>query len=331
MKTYAKYLNHKLIDGEDLTLQDKEGLIQLYQANLSLKNALQKITSQMNGNYSFTELDNAKSNDILLDTLGELENLSVQYPELIYDGPFSDGLLDRKVKGINGEEVTFDEAKKVFAKIFNDYSIDNISSAGETNASIECYNIQGEIDGDILFAQISKKGAKLVMFSYAGSCTNTVVNEETAIENAQAFIEKMQIKNMQEVWLNLTGNVYTINFAGNENGTIIYPDMIKVRVCAETGKVIGLEATEYFTNHTERTLGVPTISKETAKQKLIDGFNVMGVRKAIVPIGTNGEKLCYEIYGEVGEQTYYVYIDAESGRQVQMFKVVSGTEGEFLM
>lgn len=328
---YSKYLNNKLIDGERLTNSDREGLMQLYQANLSLKQALQKVESEMGGDYSFTALDNAKNDDLLLSTLDELENLSVQYPELIYDGPFSDGLLERKVKGISGEEISFDEAKEVFARAFNGYSFSKIEDVGETNAVINCYNIQGETDGELLFAQISKIGGNLIMFSYAGDCNNTVVSEEQAIENGQAFLEKLQIKNMQEVWINLTNNVYTINFAGESNGVIIYPDMIKVRVCAETGKVIGFEASEYYTNHTERNIPSPTISKETAKQKLIDNFVVKGIRKALVPIGTESERLCYEFYGEVNGQTYYAYIDAINGRQVQMFKVVEGTEGQFLM
>ena len=328
---YAKYLNNKLIDGQALSQQDRENLVALYEANLTLKGALQKITSDMGGDYSFMELDKANSDDVLLSTLGDLENLSVQYPELIYDGPFSDGLLDREVKGIKGKEITFDEAKESFIKAFNDYSFSTIESAGETNASIECYNVQGQTDGDILFAQISKIGGNLIMFSYAGSCQSTVIGEETAIENALAFIEKLQIENMQEVWINLANNVYTINFATRQGDVVIYPDMIKVKVCAETGKVIGFEATEYYTNHTQRAIATPSITKEMARQKLIDGFNAKGVRKALVPIGEKAEKLCYEFYGEVDNQTYYIYIDANNGKQVQMFKVVEGTEGTFLM
>ena len=328
---YAKYLNNKLIDGRGLTQTDRENLLALYEANLSLKKALQQITSQMGSDYSFMDLDKATSGDILLDTLGELENLSVQYPELIYDGPFSDGLTDRTVKGISGNEISFDTAKEVFVKTFSDYSFSSIESAGETSASIDCYNVQGETDGELLFAQISKIGGKLVMFSYAGSCNSTVISQEQAIENAMAFIKKMQINDMQEVWLNLANNVYTINFVSENNGTIIYPDMIKVRVCAETGKVIGLEATEYYTNHHARTISSSNISTEQAKQKLLDSFSVKAVRKALVPIGETSEKLCYEFYGEISGQTYYVYIDALSGKQVQMFKVVEGTEGTFLM
>ena len=60
-------------------------------------------------------------------------------------------------------------------------------------------------------------------------------------------------------------------------------------------------------------------------------MQIKGSRLAVVPVGSSSEKLCYEFFGEVDGQTYYVYIDAINGRQVQMFKVVESTEGTLLM
>ena len=55
------------------------------------------------------------------------------------------------------------------------------------------------------------------------------------------------------------------------------------------------------------------------------------MRLAVVPIGNTSEKLCYEFAGEYDNSTFYVYIDAKSGKQVEMFKVIESTEGELLM
>ena len=60
-------------------------------------------------------------------------------------------------------------------------------------------------------------------------------------------------------------------------------------------------------------------------------MEVNSIRLALVPIGTSAEKLCYEFAGEFDGSTYYVYIDAKSGRQVEMFKVIESTEGTLLM
>jgi len=54
-------------------------------------------------------------------------------------------------------------------------------------------------------------------------------------------------------------------------------------------------------------------------------------RLVVVPIGNSSEKLCYEFSGEIEESVYYVYIDAKTGRQVEMFKVIESTEGQLLI
>ena len=60
-------------------------------------------------------------------------------------------------------------------------------------------------------------------------------------------------------------------------------------------------------------------------------IDISSSRICIVPIGTKAEKLCYEFSGDYNGSTYYVYIDAISGRQVEMFKVIESTEGQLLM
>jgi germination protein YpeB len=196
---------------------------------------------------------------------------------------------------------------------------------------IPCYNVQGESKGEILYGQISKVEGKVIMFSYAGSCMSVNCSDDDAVESAQKFLQELKIDNMKPVWINLSNNVYTINFAGEQDGVIIYGDLIKVRVCAETCKVIGIEAKSYYTNHTERVIANATLTESSAQEKVFEGINVKTCRLALVPIGLKSEKLCYEFSGEKDGETYYVYIDAQNGRQVEMFKVIKSTEGTLLM
>ena len=328
---YSKYLVKKLINGENLTNVDKQNLENLYSANLELKNALQEMMKNVGEDYSFASLEKARSGDAIIQGFTKLQNLSVAYPELIYDGPFSDGQDQRVIKGLSNTEVTFEQAKENFLKIFKGYDFEDVEDSGMTNGDIVCYNITATLDGNVLFAQMSKNDGKLIMFSYAGSCDSVIVDEQTAIENAEQFLSDMGLTDMQEVWMNISNNVYTFNFAKTQNGVVLYPDLVKVRVCAETGKVIGIEAKTYYTNHTSRKIGSPTISKSQARQKVLDSMQIKASRLAVVPYGNASEKLCYEFYGELDGQTYYVYIDATNGWQVEMFKVVSGTEGMYLM
>ena len=329
---YAKYLNNKLIQGETLSAADMEGLINLYHANKTLKDALQKTVSKMGVDYSFSSLIEGGEGDIVISNFNELQNLSVQYPELIYDGPFSDGQENREIKGLSGDVISAEQAREEFSRLFGNYGLENVKNVGEVSGSIEAYNVQGEKDGEILFAQITKTGGKLLMYSYSGSCMDVKIDDEKAIVACNEFLSMLGIEGMKPVWINLANNLYTVNLAYTMGETVVYPDLIKIRVCAETGMVIGFEAKSYYTNHVERQIEEPLLSEAKAEENLSANIEVENVRLVIVPVGEKTEKLCYEFSGTFDGSTYYVYIDASSGRQVEMFIVIeSSTEGTLLI
>lgn len=328
---FSKYLNNKIISGKRLSDGDIESLNALYKANRTFKETLQKMVSEMGTDYSFSTLMDGGDGNLVISNFNELQNLSVEYPELIYDGPFSDGLDSKEIKGLDGEEISKERANDIFAALFGRFGLGDVESAGETSAGIACYNVQSVIDGELLYAQISKKGGKLIMFSYAGECNGVNHDGATAVETAENFLKTLEIENMKAVWINLSNNVYTINFAYETDGVIVYSDLIKVRVCADTNTVLGFEATGYYTNHTERLISAPVLSKEKAMNKVSSNIAIESARLALVPVGTSSEKLCYEFSGEYDGSTYYVYIDAANGKQVEMFKVIESTEGELLM
>ncbi|MBP5466510.1 MAG: germination protein YpeB, partial [Clostridia bacterium] len=317
--------------GEELSATDYENLKNLYNANAALKTALLSAMRGMNGDYDFSEMGKAFEGNALLSNFDRLQELSVEYPELIYDGPFSDGRDAREIKGLSGEKITSREAEEIFIGCFSEYSPKNVQSVGKSTGSIAAFCVQAEIKGETAYAQISEIGGKLIMYAYAGSCGAVNYERYYLTEKALDFLEKSGMENMRAVWVNLNNNVYTINFAPEISGAIIYPDLVKVRLCAETGMIIGLEATGYYTNHTERAIATPILSASQARAKVSDDIATETVRLAVVPVGDSAEKLCYEFSGDLNGETYYVYIDVFDGRQVEMFKVIESEEGSLLM
>ncbi len=327
---FAKYLNKKLANGESLLDSDLNALKRLYEANASLKDTLYKSMSNMDEDFSFASMEDDGDN-ILLQNLNELQNLSVEYPELIYDGPFSDGLDKKEIKGLKNTPVTQADAKDKFIRIFASYGVTDVTLEGESQGVIECYNVSGTVKEENLYAEFSKMGGELIMFDYQGSCGEVNYMEDSAREKAEEFLASLGLKNMKAVWSNLGDNVYTFNFAFEQDEVVVYSDLIKVRVCAETNMVIGLEASTYYTNHTERVISTPKISEKEAKENVLEGLEIQNERIALIPIGNSSEKLCYEFEGEMNGETFYVYIDALNGRQVEMFKVIQSSDGSLLM
>ncbi len=328
---YAKYVNKKIIDGKDVTENDREGLQRLYTANKDFKKSLERTINKMGSDFSFTTVMEGGAGNLIISNFNELQNLSVEYPELIYDGPFSDGQNQKSVKGLPSNEITAQDALEMFKLAFARCGVTDFEIVGQTTGDVECYNVQGKVKDDLIFAQYTKKGGKMIMFSFAGSCASVKYSQEDAIETGLEFLKSQGIENMRPVWTNLAGNVYTINFAYCQKDTVIYPDLIKIRVCAETDTVIGLEAKSYYSNHTEREINRPLLTKEQAQESVFGGMEINAVRLVLVPVGESEERLCYEFYGKFDDSDYYVYIDGENGRQVEMFKVVKGTEGDFLL
>lgn len=328
---YAKYLNKKIAEGQSLTEEDTANLVRLYKANAQIKTVLGRIAENMGDDYSFSSLADGESGDIIISNMNELQNLSVEYPELIYDGPFSDGQDRYEVKGIGGDEISKEQAEERFKKIFAGYALSDVRAEGYTEGVIRCINVSATADEEILFAQFSEKGGKLIMFSYAGSCNSVEIDEDVAAERAVEFAAGLGIHGMKPVWINRSNNVYTVNLAYEQDGVIVYSDLIKVRVCAQTSKVIGMEATSYYTNHTERVIESPVISKKQAQNKVSGEIDIITARLALIPVGERSERLCYEFSGTYEGSVYYVYIDAFTGRQQEMFKVIKSAEGQLLM
>ncbi len=59
---------------------------------------------------TFAQLLSA-NNQQFEDILSGINNGSIEYPSLIYDGPFSDGVIQREAKGVTGEEISADQGK----------------------------------------------------------------------------------------------------------------------------------------------------------------------------------------------------------------------------
>lgn len=329
---FSKYLLKKIAKGERPSEQDRQTLKAIYEANRELKNALSEAREKMDGNYSFSSLFSSGKGDVLVSRLNELQNVSVDYPELIYDGPFSDGKEGGEVKGLNYPEITEEAAEKIFTEIFVGYDMESVKNLGEITGQIPCYSFSGKVKGGDLYASITKKGGKLLEFAYAGDCKEVKFNDEYAENKAIEFLNSLGISDVKPVWISLSSdNVYTVNVAAVKDGVILYPDLIKVRVCAYSGMVIGSEATEYYKNHYDREGFSSVISESQAKSFVSEEISVKNSRLTLIPYGQKEERLCYEFCGEYDGDTYFVYIDAENGREDEIFRVIDTTDGALLI
>jgi germination protein YpeB len=147
----------------------------------------------------------------------------------------------------------------------------------------------------------------------------------------EKFLEKLGYSNMVCVWAYSSESTQYLNYAYEQDGVICYPDEIKVKVCRERGVVSGLDADGYYMSHKERDFEQPKYNLEQAYEKIVGKMDIRSSDLTLIPTGGGNEKLAYEFIGDYNGSTYYVYLDANTLKQTDIFKVVETKQGRLLI
>lgn len=327
----AQSMLYSVASGKKLTDSQIATIEHMYKTNLQLKQSINELTANCTGKEMLKAMRGKKDN-LMLVSFGEMENNVVETPKEIHDGPFAENIKKVSAKNLAGlEEITCAQAEKLAAKYFESYKVSDVKCTGEVTAeSLTCYNVTMQTKDGEMSAQLSKQGGKVVEFNSYKDCNDKNFSVERCVDIAQDFLKALGFKNMKAVWTSENGTTCNLNFAYEQNGVVIYPDMVKVKVCEERGIVTGMEGLAYVLNHTQRELGSAKISKSDAKAVLNGGFEAEGSRLCLIPID-GGEVLCYEFYGAYGGNDYYIYVDAATGNEVEVFTVIGTAQGKALM
>ena len=183
-----------------------------------------------------------------------------EVPSLIYDGPFSEHLEGRSPKMLEGRtEVAQDEARLAAAR-FLDLRPEIFALAATTEGSLPSYTFTAVVDGGELSVQVARQGGLVVEVLNSRSPGAPVLSRDEALEQAKAFLEQRGYPDMRETYFIEQGGALTINFAALQDGVLCYPDLVKVSIALDTGKITGFESMGYLMNHTARELPAPAVS-----------------------------------------------------------------------
>lgn len=330
---YTQSLSEKLDKGQSLTQTEISTLENIKQAFTDLKDKINKLSTEIyNGNIykESSKLDGDYNNFTL--SLQNVKAGDVDYPTMIYDGPFSDSTMNRKIKNLNESKVSVEVAQQKLSNLFKNVANSNTEYLGVTNGKFETYDFElSTNDNQIMYVQVSQNGAKLLTMSCSDINDSQNYTKEQAIGIAIDFTKQAGIKNMVCVWSDVVSNDAYINLAPMLNNVILYPDLIKVKVDLSNGAVVGYEATSYYTNHTQRNIESATITQEQAQTVVPKTYVIKETRKCLAPLEYNKEILCYELICTKNGETYYIYVNAQTNELENILKTVETDNGNLLM
>lgn len=330
MGGYAYSLLTKVNNGEKFSEYDYEKIEELHSASLTLMAEYNQYISTLSFDYRIID-DVDFSSDSSGYNAGFTDSTASKVPTLIYDGPFSDSVLNKEIKGLDDVEISKDEAEKIIVDKMGWLGINKLTYINETSGDFYTYNFTVELKSLVMYVQVTKMGGVIVDITGYGSGGSNNLDTNRAISLAEDFATKLGYEQVKQVWYAENGNLVYVNLAPIVNGVIYYPDLVKVKVDKTLGQVVALEGKNYCYNHVSRQVGNINLTFEQAQNKLSKGLTVTERNFAIIPNKFVGETLTYEFICSWKDYVYYIYIDVETGEEVNVLRVVKTTMGDLII
>ena len=328
---YSLVLARNVVRGGSISDEERKNLATLSKVAQNLSNSLDEAKTMYNGAENWADnIENALKGS---EKVGEIENSITEaeeslsdYPTLIYDGPFSDHILDKESELLkNSKEISREEAREIAAAtvgLDSDKLLNNPDEEGKIRAFVFGFE-----NGVIA---VTKQGGYVLYFRNNREIQSSEPDYEKAVRLAKKYVESLNMGNFKTSYYFADEGMCVINFAYVQGDTVCYPDLIKVGVAMDTGEIVFYEAAGYIMNHKARTLKVPENTSEKATNVISSHLKVKQIGLAIIPSGGENELYCYELLcvGENNEEIL-VYVNTETLYEEQIL-ILLKTDGGVL-
>ncbi|NLG89321.1 MAG: germination protein YpeB [Clostridiaceae bacterium] len=341
---FSLSLDKQNINGRQMNEEQYKTLEKLHGYSVSLLDGLNNLQGAISeGRIKWNELANKgteffekKNQSLAGQMLSDIDNSFQEFPTLIYDGPFSDHMTSLKPKNLTGNEIDVEQAKQKIKEFFGNDKVASVEHVGDiTTDTLPAYNMKVTFkdrpEEEFATADISKKGGHVIWMLYNRETGQETIDVNKAKQIGLQFLKEHGYSSMKDTYYMKEDSVATINYAYQQDGVIIYPDLVKVKIALDTGEIVGFESKGYIMNHTERQLVPPTLTEEQARARVNGNVDVKSVGLAVIPTKFGTELFCYEIKGKLNDKDFLVYINAATGKEEQVLIIIDTENGILTM
>lgn len=277
-----------------------------YKAMRNLESYSRKLTSDMrNVSMDFSGAETFRES--MKDTAKDFSN----FPSLIYDGPFSDSVINQKPKLTQGKALILQGNAQNIAADFLGTDQSKLTHTQDTAGNLPTYNFTA--NGAAIRISVTKAGGFISTMTDSRSMGDAKLGYPDASKKARAFLNARGIQNMKESYYMITDGVCLINYAYVQDGIVCYPDLVKVGIALDNGEIARFDSTGYLMNHHARTL-TAKLTAQQAQKSVSPNLTAKQCRAALIPMSGGNEKLTYEfLCSGTGNDRVLVYIDAQNG------------------
>jgi len=260
--------------------------------------------------------DKQKSGNVIVDGFKDVDSRMDKMASVDW-GPTVSGLYEkRSVSMLSGRPVTAEEIKTKAARFLDMPSTEGIrvvENGKDTNYKSFSAVVKEKGTGKNIAMDFTSRGGDLIWFVHPRDVADKKIGMKEARDKADEFLDKHGYKKMTPVTYDEYGKEAVFTYVGNDNGVLIYPDKLSVKVALDKGDVIGLQASDYVFSHKERKLGKPAMTEAKVRGGLSEAMKKSPAKLALIKNDDNQEVLCYEFKGESNGTKYRIYLNADNG------------------
>ena len=334
LSDYCYYLLEKVASNKEISYEEYENIFKLSGYASKLFSVTSKIFDDLNsGKLKWDEVEevaNSNLSDVQDINIYSIAKTFQDYAGLIYDGAFSEHILNIKPKMLTGKIISKEEAESRLKQIFGEDLIEEIKFISEQSSNVDLYHFSLKLkyEETIKNVYITKDSGLLYLMISDRKVESKKITEKRAIEIGKEYLEKIGITDVVDTYYYTEENMITINYAYKENDIIMYPDLIKVKIALDNSEVCSLEMQGYIFNHTKRNISSNIKSIEEAKEIINPNVKIKETKIAIIPTDAKEEILCFEFKCTYDNKDYLIYVNAESLEEENvliMLDTVNGT------
>lgn len=331
---YAQSIAKKSADGEKISDEEYNNLKSLHEFSNNLSEKMWSLEESVSSGeidiYSVSNNDNKSSEPKVTEGFTEFEEGFESYPTLIYDGPFSDHIMEKEpIMTKDADEITEEKALER-ASMTLGISSNDLSNVTEQNGKMPAWVFSDE--NNTVSCAVTKQGGYVSYFIKSRQPNASSMTIKDAVNKSEEFIKNHGYNNMKVTYYERVGNVVTVNFAYTIDDVTCYTDLMKVSVAMDDGEILGYEATGYLVNHQKRTFPEDTISIRECRKLLSPLLECKSENRVLIPSDGGKELYCYEYkcQSENGRNVL-VYINAETGKEEQILILLENESGTLTM
>lgn len=334
---YAYVLARQAARGERWVEEQRETLAELQEQLGIVAERLHEVIARAaeGGRLSWRELRDLANTRLrdgpngFRDGFAEIGRQLVDFPTLIYDGPFSDHVIGRTPLALTGEDVDKNEAQNIarrFAGVGDEQA--TVNTSGEATGIIPAWQTRIVSGDGVIDIDVAQQGGHVVWMLDGRTIGAPQVSEEDALQSAIRFLAERGHEDVVPTWVTQTRDRVVIPFVHVDEDVVVYPDMIKVTVALDDGGIIGYDAFGYLMAHHDRDVAEPVVSEAEARELVHEDLQSDAAgRLALIPRDTHDEVLTWEFPAQAEGDEYIVYINALTGEEERILKLLDTEEG----